>query len=123
MQCLQEGIFEVSGIRLRVMMDQQLAFSKDFHPGLVGDDSSIVPILVGCSRVVLEKMGLADYLTPEIFPEGTRFRVYCEGPSGLFIIAQDEKDLMEAVQWFLTELASKAMSSDTVEISEINKFG
>ena len=52
-----------------------------------------------------------------------RYHIFCEGPTGVFILGQTDADLMEGVQCFLSELAKQAMGGDMIEIAELNKFG
>lgn len=49
-----------------------------------------------------------------------RFRVFCDGPAGVFIIGEG---LMEGVRWLLSELASEAMASDEVALGPVDKLG
>ena len=49
---LQEGLCDLSGINLRCMTDQQLAFNKDF---ITIHGRGLVPILVGYSRIILDR--------------------------------------------------------------------
>lgn len=119
---LQEGISDVCGMKLRCMMDQQLASHKDFHPSQEGCPG-IVPILVGYSRVLLERFDLADKLCATMEIQRARYHIFCEGPSGVFILGHTDEDLMEAVHCFLSELAKQAMGGGVIKIAELNKFG
>jgi len=57
-------------------------------------------------------------------PEDAKYRVYSEGAEGVFIIVRTDTDMMAAVSWLLSELASEAMNSESgMTIAHLNKFG
>jgi len=107
---LQAGIERLCGRRLMTVPASRLLVNAAFHSGGTGgaaETQTRVPFVLGhCPRLLAAQRPTAAFaagLDPKLAAEAPawRYRVFCEGPHGVFFSAVSAEALLEAVRWFL----------------------
>uniref|UniRef100_A0A7S2G6Z7 Uncharacterized protein n=1 Tax=Octactis speculum TaxID=3111310 RepID=A0A7S2G6Z7_9STRA len=93
-----------------VIPDSRLELNTTFHASSLDEQApttqSRVPLCIGFSAQIATRFGLFDYLNPWMADgaEKFKFRVFCDGPHGVFLSAPTIEGLDGAIHFFLCEL-------------------